>query len=371
MIDQIDILIVNALPVELDAAVAALALLGNLLERREIQGIPCCVGALPTNNGLLRLALARPTRMGAVPIATTASTLVTELRPNCLAMSGVCAGNPSDVALGDVIIAEAAYAYDEGKRTVNEFQPDHRQIPLSDRWTRLAQELLLEGLPTYGTPTDDDRRDWFLEQLAAGTDPAQHPAKARFLDGSLWETTVRALDAQGTIVRKGASFKLTRQGRDVVAKRRAYRMEPVARLPFAVHTGPIASGNVVVKDGVTWESLTTMGVRSAIGLEMEAAAIAQVAHRLEVPSWIVAKGVMDYADPKKDDRFKPFAAAASAQVLMRFLQTATMPHAIKAIAAGVSTKTPANRAISNSYNVVGDVSGSNINVNQIVAPPGC
>lgn len=94
---------------------------------------------------------------------------------------------------------------------------------------------------------------------------------------------------------------------------------------------------------------------------MEAAAIAQVAHRLEVPRWIVAKGVMDYADPKKDDRFKPFAAAASAQVLMRFLQTAPMSDAHTAVTTGATAGT--------TVNVVGNVSGSNISVNQTVLSP--
>jgi hypothetical protein len=117
----------------------------------------------------------------------------------------------------------------------------------------------------------------------------------------------------------------------------------------------MASGNAVVKDGVTWESLKGLGVRTVIGLEMEAAAIAQVAHRLEVPLWIVVKGVMDYADPKKDDRFKPFAAMASAQVLIRILQS------------GLPLKSPppqTEQSVNTATNVVGNISGSNIIIHQ-------
>ena len=79
------------------------------------------------------------------------------------------------------------------------------------------------------------------------------------------------------------------------------------------------SGNVVVKDGVTWDSLKQWGVRSVLGLEMEAAAIGATAGRLGVQHWVVAKGVMDLADPQKDDRYKPFAARASAEVLLKLL----------------------------------------------------
>lgn len=365
MTDRVDILIVNALKMELDAVDAVLTGLGVSLDSGKKHGIPYRVGILPTGGGPRRIALARPTRMGAVPVATTASGLVPELRPTCLAMSGVCAGNPDDVALGDVIVAETAYAYDEGKRTTAGFDGDHRQVPLSDSWQRLAQELSLDGLSTFGSPTEEARRDWLLDQLAGGSDPVRHPARERYLDGARWETTVRALETEGMILRKGQRFALTRTGRDAVAARRAYDLAPISHLPFVVHVGPIASGNAVVKDGVTWQSLTGMGVRSALGLEMEAAAIAQVAHRLDVPRWIVAKGVMDYADPKKNDKYKPFAAAASAQVLIRFLQTADLPEN----AAAITDNNPGGTSANSAVNVVGNVSGSNNIINQTVVPP--
>lgn len=53
--------------------------------------------------GDLLIALARPTRMGADSTAPVVSSLVERLKPTCLAMCGVCAGNPADIALGDVM----------------------------------------------------------------------------------------------------------------------------------------------------------------------------------------------------------------------------------------------------------------------------
>ena len=73
---------------------------------------------------------------------------------------------------------------------------------------------------------------------------------------------------------------------------------------------------------------------------------------------------MDYADPNKDDRFKRFAAATSAQVLLRFLQAASLPNSTVVTYAGKPTALPAN----NTTNVVGDVTGSNISINQTMAP---
>ena len=116
----------------------------------------------------------------------------------------------------------------------------------------------------------------------------------------------------------------------------------------------MASGNTVVKDGLTWEALTTWGVRTAIGLEMEAATIAQTAQRLGIPHWLVAKGVMDYANPKKDDRMKRFAARASADILIHLLQTVPLESARAGGSSG------------GGVNVIGNVVGSDLNITQIV-----
>src|SRR3954462_9595178 len=86
---------------------------------------PYLLGAHRLASGrTLSVALARPTRMGgpatmpimAAPVGGARApppgrggpatmpiraALVERLKPHCLAMSGLCAGNPADVALGD------------------------------------------------------------------------------------------------------------------------------------------------------------------------------------------------------------------------------------------------------------------------------
>lgn len=128
----------------------------------------------------LTIALARPTRMGATATLPVVSSLVEQLRPRCLAMCGVCAGNPKEVALGDVIVAELAYVYDEGQRLPGRFLGDHRQIPLSDSWARMAQDISVTDLPSFGPPTDDEAKIWTLQRLYAGDDPRTHPARSRY-----------------------------------------------------------------------------------------------------------------------------------------------------------------------------------------------
>lgn len=325
----LDVLVVTALPMEYEAArdvatkkASADHGVASWEEQDAQTPAPYAVGNYVTSDGAsMSVALARPTRMGGTPTGFVAASLLERLHPRCLAMCGVCAGNPADVSLGDVIIAEMTYAYDEGKRNAGKFEPDHRQTSLfDDAWLRAFQSLSPRRLPSYGVPSARDARFWLLGCLYAGGDPMKNPGRQRHFPRGAWSDCVRALEAAGLVRRTGRQLKLTRKGRDDVESSLVHDIDPPERLPFAIKVGPIASGSAVVKDGVTWKRLKAMGVRTVIGLEMEAATIGNAA-RLSKTPWIVVKGVMDYADPAKDDRYKPFAARASAEVLFEFLKT--------------------------------------------------
>ncbi|WFU07481.1 hypothetical protein QA648_36795 (plasmid) [Rhizobium sp. CB3171] len=267
----------------------------------------------------MTLALARPTRMGADATGVVASSLATKLGPKSVAMSGVCAGNPKDVSLGDVIVAELAYNYEEGKATTAGFSADPRQQPLRDSLVRFAQNLDARTIPSYGPPTLSDRELWFLEVLDRNVDPRKHPARSRYIADGDWPQFVQALIARELIRNQKSTFKITAKGRTRVKDAALLNVASPDCLPLKIHVGPIASGASVNKTGNAWEMIVERGLRSALGLEMEAAVIANIAYRLEIPDWIVVKGVMDYADPDKDDRYKEFAARASAEVLLRIL----------------------------------------------------
>jgi len=80
----------------------------------------------------------------------------------------------------------------------------------------------------------------------------------------------------------------------------------------------MATGNAVMERPEIWDELSDLAVRDITGLEMEAAAIATVAETEQVPFCLIAKGVMDHAI-NKEDRYKRFAAKASAEVLFALL----------------------------------------------------
>jgi nucleoside phosphorylase len=322
----VDVLIITALPMEYDAARDVAMRLSEgapWTEQDANTPTPYLLGAHRLASGrTLSVALARPTRMGGPATMPIMAALVERLKPHCLAMSGVCAGNPADVALGDVIIGEMVYYCDEGKRTADGFEGDHRQVPLHDTLLRAAQELRPDDLPSFGAPAGEEAKIWLLERLHAGDQPRRHPARSRYFPDAEWSERVRAIEDEGLIRRSGLTLDLTQQGRTFIEEVIFYDVAGPSRLPFEIKVGPMTSGNVVVKDGVTWDQLKRWGVRSALGLEMEAAAVGGTAQRLRVPVWFVAKGVMDHADPRKDDRYKPFAARASAEVLFKLLPKA-------------------------------------------------
>ena len=322
-----DVLLITALKEEFDAALLSFARgLADVagVDRWTDLKLPAateCKRGVFQRDGvpLFNIVVARPARMGGIHTSMMAAALSNHLKPGCLVMCGVCAGNPKVVALGDVVVSEFAYQHDEGRSDPADFEGDHRQIPISKAWHDAAETVDAALLPSYGAAYAGDARFWLLERLYAGDDPQRHPARRRYFGRGKWSSMTKALVEQGVIERSGPGFRLTKVGVDEVEDSMAVEVDPPERLPIAIKVGPIASGNAVVKDGVTWESLVKMGVRTVAALEMEGAALALVARGLEIPQWIVMKGVMDHADPRKDDRFKPFAARASAEALRAFL----------------------------------------------------
>jgi nucleoside phosphorylase len=324
--NRVDVLVVAALPEELEAArEAALASSPDdpgvtRWEQRNLDGLlywwaEYCIGG----ETRFTVALARPTHMGGRVTGAFAATIADRLRPAALAMSGVCAGNPEETALGDVVVGAPVYEWDEGKHSPAGFQGDHRQIPMDVRWLRAAQEFDPAGMSSYGEATEDEALLWFLEQLCREQEPRTHPALKRYFPPGTWKPRLDSLEADGFIVRDATGKPaLTTAGSDRVQQRLYDDVDGPQRLPFRVLPAPMASGSSVISDPKQWADLKAMGVRKIAAIEMEAATIATIAQDRGLP-WLVAKGVMDHADTKKDDRYKQFAARASAQVMFALL----------------------------------------------------
>ena len=326
--DRVDVLVIAALPEEFEAAKVA-GLTSNpagpgVLHWEEVDrvGVPPFSWGEYRVDGKIRftVALARPTQMGGRTTGPFAASMIHGIRPTCLVMCGVCAGNPADTALGDVVVGDPVYEWDEGNQSTSGFEGDHRQFRLELRWQRAAQDFLASSLPSYGDSNEDDALLWFLEQLHRGQQPRNHPARSQYFPPGTWQLRLARLEEQGLIHREPTGDAvLTGDGSNFVQRRLYDDVEGPQRLPFRVLTAPMASGSAVITDPDVWRRLRAMGMRKITAVEMEAATIATVAHEQRLP-WLVVKGVMDHADTKKDDRYKQFAARASARVMFALLE---------------------------------------------------
>jgi tetratricopeptide (TPR) repeat protein len=116
--DPINVLILTALQDELEAVLA----LGDggraeWVAQRDLGGFPYFRRSFSSDRGgSFTVAAAWIGEMGERTAAIRGQQLLHELDPSCLAMCGICAGYRKKVSLGDVIVADQLWRYDEGKR---------------------------------------------------------------------------------------------------------------------------------------------------------------------------------------------------------------------------------------------------------------
>ncbi|WP_437320988.1 pentapeptide repeat-containing protein [Sorangium sp. So ce385] len=358
-----DVLIVTALQEELEAVLAAGAAArdepwpsGGLAgqgagpraaweERRDRPGFRYHVARIPNERGeTLVVAAAWIGEMGGTAAAARVQQLLDDLKPETLAMCGICAGDRREVSLGDVIVADRVYIYDHGKLVAGaaseRFWQDITTYNLEATWRHdaafFAREFALGAAPLQRdrpVPKAAQRR-WLLRALDAherrgGPAPLDHPERQARCPR--WSEIVQELE-QGDLNPRGlirldearGAYTLTDAGRAwVVRDRNVHPDEAPAVEPFRVHVGPIATGHSVQEHPGLFDRLRR-AVRRTLGVEMEAAALGLVAEREGLRS-IIAKAVSDHADHEKDDSFREFACRASAELLLAFLRRQLRP----------------------------------------------
>lgn len=181
-----------------------------------------------------------------------------EFRPRFVAMTGFCAGYQGKVRLGDLVVAECAYHYEEGKILS---KPDGQTT------------YLPEAKMAY--PTSQ------VIQYAKGFDNWREPV----------------IELMGRLLKRPAS--------DVA--------EP------ACHIAAMASGMAVRGDN-PFPRLIEHHHRKTFALDMEAATFYLSLHAFPHIHALVVKGVCDYADISKNDIYHDYAARASAVYLLSFIQ---------------------------------------------------
>jgi hypothetical protein len=210
-----------------------------------------------------------------------ASLLAAELKPQCLAMCGVCGGRPSWTNLGDVIITSKTWRYDTGElvRRMSGAGPEINQsvttYQLAAPWLPKAQAAAKAwSNPADGQwplaapwladrPLDHELQGlWLLRELAEGRDPLLAPEREQHCPN--WEAVVEQLrehrwlnDTKGRIGAGPRPPNPIQQGASVWSPRNATGLEAGGAgsgLPgpeVCPDFGRAALGSAVLLDRVT------------------------------------------------------------------------------------------------------------------------
>lgn len=274
---------------------------------------------------LVRIVATFASGMGREIALATVLELLSEFPARCVAMSGICAGRRGKVSLGDVIFADRLYSYDAGKITVEDgvtkFESDILQFNPSRHWVQrmiaVSHSVQAPWVRTRPEPPHEQQEEWVLLRLIDGENPLQMPDFEKTCPN--WPDILDRLTRRKWI-EKG--LKLTDTGRAHADELRLFHPNgPPPPKPFTVHVAPLATGAAVVEDSGIFPRLSE-SMRKVLGIDMEASALGAAGHFRDIPV-IVVKAVSDFGDPFKDDRYRNFAARASAEYLLRLLRMST------------------------------------------------
>ncbi|MDN7702828.1 effector-associated domain EAD1-containing protein [Burkholderia semiarida] len=260
--------------------------------------------------------------MGGAHALATLNHLWAEYPARCVAMTGICGGRRNKVSLGDVIFADRLYTYDVGKIVVEDgkqhFQGDPIQYHPPVVWLQRIQAVA-SGSPgawisSRPALTLEAQEHWVLQCVLDNVKPQTHPGFASACPD--WSETVSRLWRRKWLDKHG---QLTDSGREHAEQVRfQYGIGGRPSGPFKVHVAPIATGSSVIEDAGVFPRLAE-SMRKVLGVDMEASALAVAGEFMSVPV-IVAKGVSDYGDPYKDDRYRHFAARAAAEYTISLMR---------------------------------------------------
>ncbi len=230
--------------------------------------------------GSYRVIVTSPLDMGRVEAATATADAVRRWQPRYLLLVGIAGGDPDEVELGDVLIAEQFVDYELAKRTDEDAQPQSEKC-----FADPSHQALQNAVRRFNERT---RYQTFR------ADPRLYSA-AQHLVG--WDATVR------------------------VAR-------PDPGKPRML-TGVVISGDKVQ---ATTDALKPYKADwpKLIGVEMEVAGVAAAAwEAASKPGVLMVRGVSDLADAKKDSArvklWRSYACDVAAAFTVSFLQDGPVP----------------------------------------------
>jgi nucleoside phosphorylase len=329
-INDIDACIICALPEEADTFMRTLALHDAVVfekafskrSRREYR-----YATLQNNVGeRLKLLVSWPPGYGAVETSLHLKPILEEFNPRFVAMTGICAGDQHKVKLGDIIVADRTFTYDNGKFVRDE----NRQVYLHDTDTRHADPTVLQFVRMFDAWKPSvaslvrpcsrrQQREWLLCQLLERTTPHVDNIPREILERNApaWRKIVHELQGK-------PHYYLTKERmlRDKARIEELFYSEDI--FPFqdpvlpTCYIAPMASGSAVRGDD-PFETIR-IPVRGTAGIDMEGATFYRTLVDFPGIHSLLVKGVADYADREKDDAYHSYAAEVSALYVWSFIK---------------------------------------------------
>lgn len=264
-------------------------------------------------------------------IVSAMVSLIKERRPRWIAMCGVCSGDRDHVQLGDVIVADRVFRHDTGRQTPDGIQRDLESFKLRDDW-KIALQRLEPRRVFADEPWLRDRprtQDW-QDYLALIALRDRYPAPWSFVDpgatdSRAWFVRLEDLRARGLLTQFG---DLTEAGQRFLDERWPDNHASIPDItptgpvsPMRLHVAPIATGARALQLPRAFDFMKPFGYRTS-GLDRTSAAIYEIVHRYPQHrlAAVVLKGVADFAEETPDERFKQFAARASAECTIYFFR---------------------------------------------------
>jgi len=210
------------------------------------------------NNKPLSILAASSSRMGMSASASLTTKICMTFRPKYIFMTGITAGIEGKCKLGDILIADPAWDWGNGKLTIDK-----------------------EGTPVFKSS------------------PNQINIKRKYKE----------------------LLKKISVNRDYVDKiKNEWNGEESSEI-LSVHIGPVASGAVVLEDPFIAESIKNQH-RDLLGIEMEIYGMMLATECLPDPQpvSIAFKSACDFADPNKNDKWQKYAAYTSASFVFNFIK---------------------------------------------------
>jgi nucleoside phosphorylase len=332
--------ILCALPLELDAAVAALDQVWDddirlALGQAEGDDNTYVCGRIGPHNVVLtslRIRAGQPT-MGKANAAIVASDLAHSYRGlRLVLLVGICGGVPMDgdkeILLGDVVISSSVVQYDFGRQYPHGFErkegpQNSLAAPVKGNasiLSHLAMKFGKDGLrnrtigflkslqqhhPEYAFPdpaTDRLFQSHYRHKHQTPQEPAckcqDHKEEADPVCKKAMESACDKLGCDD-----GYLVQRSRLSERLAAAASGAEPDAAVFQPD-IHVGKVATGDTVMKSGVGRDTIAQK--EKVIAFEMEAAGIWE-----QLPC-LVVKGVCDYADSHKNKDWQKYAAATAA-----------------------------------------------------------